>query len=497
MRARLLLCTTLLLGAAECEEAPTPSAPGRTVLAELYDPGPNVSDRRSQDSGLLSWDGGEDLLFVPMRRPVSTSARVVPADSSTGLADVCIFLDTSGSLSDLGRSSDSAGNWGYGVVPGVYDALVAPGCLVGEVAALPPEELTISTASVGTPFEWTLPEALPVRGEVLRADGTGVAGLTVTAYRTDEPGQPLGVAATTGPGGAFDFQLPQGFYDLTVSSPANGLVAAPPIRGTNRSLPPSQNVAVTLRLPPVPLLPVRGSLEDGSGNLLGGRVRIEGDIDPIGFPIEYPGGTYRAEFDTDGEWELELPAGRYTASSFPPHAGLNQEQILGVAETEFAVDATLGPPDDVALVYAEPRLGRVVVRTPGGDPMPSLINLRMTSPPHFAWQYPTDEDGVLVTSLVADLYDVEVLPARIPGGTKIWARTHGQLDVRDNNAEVALSVPRSDVFEGVVVTQDQGQIGNMRIVLRDPVTGQVVDDALSDDTDRFRGFFRGVLPRTP
>ncbi len=491
----ILLVAPMLLGAADCQEDPLPQIPARTIRAELLDPGPNVSDRRSQDSGVVSWGGDQNLLFVPMRRPVSVSAQVFEHGGTTPLADVCVFLDTAGVLSDLGRSSDSTGNWGYGVVPGIYDVMVAPGCLVGTTAALLEEELEINTATPAAPLTWTLPPALPMRGRVVGSDGLGVAGATVTAYRAGEPELPLGIAVTSGEGGVFAFDLPQGFYDLTVSTPWNGLVPIPPVTNRNRPLPPAANLELGLNLPPVATLPVRGSLMDGSGNLLSGRIRLEGDVAPIGFPVEYEGGTFRAEFDTDGEWELLLPAGLYTATSFPPHPGLFSEQTLGLATADFAVEPSSGPPDDVALVYSEPRLGRVVVRDAEGDPAQGHVNLRMTSPPHYAYQLATAEDGVVVASLIADLYDVEVVPARDADGNKVAARAHGELDLRESNAEVDLWLPQSDVYEGVVVTADQGQIGNMKVVLRDPETGKIVDDALSDNTDGFRGFFRGVMPR--
>lgn len=500
---RLLLLAPLLLCGAECQDGPGVDVPGRTIRVDLLDPGPNVTERRSQDSGLVSWDGDDELLFVPMRRPVAVSAHVFDADGGDPLADVCIFLDTGGTLSDLAKSSDSTGSWGYGIVPGIYDVLVAPGCLVGASASLAEEELQISTATAGAPLEWTLPPALPVHGRVISTDaagdpGDGVPGATVTVYRTGEPEPSLGIAVTTGTDGAFSFDLPQGFYDLTVSTPWNGLVAIAPVRSENRPLPPTANLELGIKLPYMGIQPVRGSLEDGAGNVLSGRVRIEGDIAPRDPPlVEYAGGTFRAEFDTDGEWTLDLPEGLYTASAVPPHPGARLEQTLGLASADFVVvDPNVGPPpDDVALIYGEPRLGRVVVLDPEGLPAEADVNLRMTSPPHYAYQLPAGEDGILVASLIPDLYEVEVLPARDVDGNKVHARAHGQLDLREANAEVEIQIPRSDVYEGVVVTADQGQIGHMKVVLRDPETGKIVDDSLSDNTERFRGFFRGVMPR--
>ncbi len=491
---RLLLAAPLLLGASECQEEPLPDVPARAVHAELLDPGPNVSDRRSQDSGVVEWAGDQNLLFVPMRRPVPISARVFEDGGLEPLADVCIFFDTGGALSDLARSSDSTGNWGYGVVPGIYDVTLAPGCLVGSMASMLEEGLTISAATAAAPINWTLPPALPLRGRVVGGDGAGVQGATVTLYRPGEPDAPIGIAATSGADGRFSFDLPQGSYDVTVSTPWSGAVPIAPLTNRNRPLPPAADVEIGLNLPNVAVLPVRGTLRDGSGNLLQGRVRLEGDIAPIGPPTDYPGGTFRAEFDTGGEWELDLPAGLYTATSFPPHGGLSLEQTLGLASADFVVDPAQGPTPDVDLVYGEPRLGRVVIRDPAGDATPGRVNLRMTSAPHYAWQLPAPE-GVVVAPLIPDLYEVEVLPDRDADGFEVHARAHGELDLRESNAEVELWLPRSDVVEGVVVTADQGQIGNMKIVLRDPETGAIVDDALSDNTDRFRGFFRAVLPR--
>jgi hypothetical protein len=498
---RLLLIAPLLLCGADCVEDDGPQAPARSVHAELLDPGPNVSDRRSQDSGIVDWPGGDDLLFVPMRRPVSVAARVFQAESTTPLSDICIFLDTAGTLSDLARSSDSTGNWGYGVVPGIYDALLAPECMVGSTATLPIEELTINSSSTASPLQWELPPTDVVEGVVLGSDGAGVGGATVTVYRVDEPDLPIGVATTSlislepDQAGTFSIEVPDGFYDIVVSTPWNGSVAIPPARSENRPLPPSSPITVGVNLPPAPTVAVRGSLEDGSGNLLQGRLRVVGDIAPIGFPVDYPGGTFRAEFDTTGEWELTLPSGTYTASSFPAHGGLQLEQTLGLASADFLVDANVGPPADVAVVYGEPRLGRVVVRDPDGEPYAGRVNLRMTSAPHYAYQLEAGEEGIVVASLIPDLYEVEVLPERDAQGNKLYARGHGELDLTEANAETEIWLPVSDIYEGVVVTSDQGQIGRMKVVLRDPGTGKVVDDALSDDSEQFRGFFRGVLPR--
>lgn len=498
---RLLLLAPLLLCGAECQDSPRTTVPARTIRAELIDPGPGVAERRSQDAGVISWGGNDDLLFVPMRRPVTVNAEVFEEGSVDPLPDVCIFLDTAGVLSDLSRSSDATGSWTYGIVPGTYDLLIAPGCLVGSKAALVEDGLQISSASADSPLHWTLPPTLPLSGRVLDDLGLGVPGAIVTLYRFGEPEMPVGIVGTSGADGTFDLELPQAFYDITVSSPWNGLVPIPPIINENRPLPPAAGLEIGLNLPPpIATKPVFGSLKDGSGNKLRGRVRIEGDIAPIGLPEDYPGGTFRAEFDTnDGEWALDLPAGQYTASSFPPHPGAVLEQTLGLASADFIVIADPDPdvpgPDEVELVYGEPRLGRVVVRNPVGIPIQARINLRMTSPPHYAYQLPTDENGIMVAALIADLYEVEVLPARGLDGKKVYARAHGELDLSEENAEIEIDLPQSDVYEGVVVTSDQDQIGHMKVVLRDPLTGKIVDDSLSDDSERFRGFFRGVMPR--
>ncbi len=318
--------------------------------------------------------------------------------------------------------------------------------------------------------------------------------MVVTVYPAGDADLPLGVSAVAGPDGDFSIDVPEGQYDLTFSTPSTGVLGVAPLRIRNRPLPPAAPVTLTATLPDLPTLRIDGVLIDGTGTRRSGRIRLEGFVqsdDPLD---PYPGGFFRAEFATDdGEWARDLPAGTYTATAYPPHPGVNAEVTDDTARLQFTVDPDLGPPELIELRYGTRRAGQVRVLDPLGEPVTGRINLRMTSAPHYSFQFRLNDEGSITTALMADLYTVEFVPDPDPDtGADLWPRAHGELDLTLGNELVDLRVVNGDVVEGFVFTEGEARVPRVKLLLRHPETGAVYDDVLSASNPA--GFFRGVLP---
>lgn len=505
MRRAVLLLAPLLMGA-ECDP-PEPTAPAREVGIELHDGGPQRQGQRSQDAGTLRWDGTSRLHFIGMEAPVSVEElRVV--DGATGFpppGQPCVFWDAVDPLRDAGVKADSVSSFSLSLLPGEYDVLVAPDCLVGSFAATRFEGESVAPGAASYVFE--LPAREPVSGRVVTTSGDSVEGAVVSVFPADRPEDPLGVTATTGVDGSFALQVPPGQYTVVASTPAGGLLpgggAIAPKRLSPVTLPLPAGFDLLVRVPSLPTTPVRGALEERTGTLTAGRIRVEGFIAPIPLgDIDYEGGFFRAEFvSDDGTWEVRLPPGDYEAIAWPPHAGGQRDPATGLlpiqdqdtARLAFAVEAAQ-PLEDLRLRYTDSTLVQVQVREPGGGPAAGSVSFRMDSAPHYQYRYPLPESGDLSLLLMADTYRVEVLPAKDEDGSKRFARAHGTLDLTQGPASLALTLPPSDPYQARVLEPDGSGVGDLRIVVRDAETGEIVDDSLTAPAGVV-GFYQGVLPR--
>jgi hypothetical protein len=495
-----LLALLPLLLAPDCDgqEDPIGTVEPVDFEAELYDPGPSQQQSRSQPAGVYTADNGPSV-FVEMTAPVTVSSTVVDHGAGDSVPErVCVFLDGAGPFGDVGGEIDSLGGFVQTVLPSTYLVTVAPDCLTGTRPARHIHDVVLERDTPeGAPLDWSLPERGLVEGDVRDSLGDAVAGAVVTVYPNESPGRPLGVTTLTDDDGSFGFSLPEGVYTLVVASPADGSVPIAPVRVVNQALPfPVPGFRLAVEVPRLPLVPLSGRLlQPGVGNTpIQGRIRIEGWVPPE-FPGDpFPGGLFRAEFETgaDGEWAISVPrAPLYSVRALPRLA----QSEFAPAQATLAADPA-APPPELELRLQDARLAHVTVTLPGGSPQDEAgIVLRKKASPHWSYRVLTGESGTWAGLLPGDLYELEVQPPRDEAtGDERYAHGWGSIDLRLLDAAAALELPRSRIFEGFVYTEGQAGVADVRVLVGDPETGKTWDDSVTR-SDEYAGYFRANIPR--
>lgn len=502
-RAGLLALLALGLLGADCIP-PDPGVARRSAAIELHVARPRSTPHRSQDAGVFTWDGTSRLHFVGSRDAADVEAEVA-AGSVAG--QMCVFLDGPGTLVDTSGWSASDGSFLTRVVPSVYDVLVAPDCLTGARASARFLEAPLPSF-LAEPLEWPLPAGEDIQGEVVDALGRPVRQAVVTLYRPGSPQTPLGISTLTDDDGFFLVDAEPGTYTVVVSANAEGWLpdeqhpTIPPLR-TTATLDPDSPVRLRLRVPSLQTVRVRGTLTERTGTLTAGRIRFEGYVAPLLQPgAEYPGGTFRAElFTDDGTWEVDLPPGAWTATSWPPHAGATPDARTGQlplqdqdrAELEFELSGGEGVLEDVELRFTDATLATLFVEEPDGGPAAGDVSIWRVESPHYAYRYPLS-GGRVTVQLMAGTYDVDVHPARTSDGQRRFPRGHGHLDLTAGPRTLTVRLPRGDPYQARVVDGSGEGLGDLRVVARDEETGRILDDSLTAPNG-VRGYYGGLLPR--
>ena len=501
MRAALaLLAGLLLLG---CEEETLSSAPPRTFAVALHDPGANQNSTRSQPAGQHVWSGvSTDTVYVQMTAPVTATATVTTAANSDGGTpdEVVVWLDGAGELGDGGlRLTSTALEYENEVLPSTFDVLVAPDGLLGRFPMRLITPVTFSRTS--GQLLWELDELERVEGRVVTWQvGAPVEGAIVSVYRASEPRYPMGVTVVTDSTGTFAFDVPEGRYDLVVSSPSDGSRAIPTVRVQDQDLPLFEGLQLRVEVPTVPVVPVRGQvIIAGSDVPTAARVRLVGQLTDL-----VPGGTgirmgrHRVEIETeaDGTFELELPLGTYEIEAYPRFNAANPTLAIGrtTVEVPFGVPSV----DGVEVAMPPTSLVRIEAKRPDGTPLGgATVNLRMQSPPRYAWRYETDAEGVFVGPVIPDTYDIELVPPLSTRGQQSLAREHAEVALGTGGTSlVTLQTRRSDRLQGLVFTQGEQPVFDVLVEVRDPETGELWDVGTTRTDERaFQGVFEAVVPR--
>lgn len=485
-----IACAATLLQGANCEES-SPIPPARDFGVVLHDPGPYQHSYRSQPGPSHRWDGS-NLVYVEMTAPITVTGEVQHEDGS-GASGVCVFLDGSGELGDLSGVVDSQGLFVQTILPSIYDLAVAPDCFTGSNPAEYIDQLPV--LSEGSTDPWVLPDVAPVLGQVVDTTDTPIVGAVVTVYEAGRPDRPLGITVTSDSLGNFTFDVPAGrFYDIVVSSPADGSVPIAPLRIDDQELPLLEGLIMKIEFPVLPTAQILGSLQQTGGTTTTGRVRVEGWVPAGPHGPQFTGGTFRAEFETDatGRWELTLPRGNYRATAFPRHG----DRSSGTATRDFEV-AVGTDLVEVDLTLPGSTIARIEVKQSNGNPMVGAnLELHMTTPPFYSYRETTAEDGAWFGQLIPDIYEVEVLPPeQIESGEQRFARGHGELDLLTTDPGLlTITLRRSDLVDGFLYTVGQTGVRGAHVLLTDPESGEVWDDTVTNDGE-FPGFFRATLPR--
>jgi len=485
----------LMLLGSDCED-PVLTIPARSLGVDLVDPGPHQQDTRSIPTETHNWNGRSPFVYVQMTSPVTLSAEVSnEAAEGESVEDACIILDGGAPLLFAGGRTDSFGFFVQRIVPATYDVVVAPGCLTGGEASRQLDRIVLQPGSDTGPLDWSLPETHRVDGLVEDTSGSPVVGAVITVYRSDSPDLPVGVTTTSSVDGSFALLVPEDTYDLVISSPADGSVPIPPIRIRDQALPfELPGLRLSVAYPVLPIRTVRGVLLQSTGDApVQGRVRLQGWIPSAPGESDFNGGLFRAEFETeaDGTWSIEVPRGSYTATAFPRL----DSQDLDVARLSFEVSEAAAQVD-IDLRFPDSRLGVVSVVSPTGNPKAgSTLRLRSIAPPYYAYEASTGADGTWAGLLPAGDYVVDATPPRhAETGQKEFARATGNLDLSEEDGSEDLVLRRSDAFDGFVYTVDEVGVGGIQVLILDPESGEVWDEAVTN-TGEYTGYFKGILPR--
>ncbi|HXQ48834.1 MAG TPA: PQQ-binding-like beta-propeller repeat protein, partial [Thermoplasmata archaeon] len=241
----------------------TPSvSPGRVVVAT--DLGEVVALNAS--SGDRLWNQSTPYSGYPVEaEPVTTPGLVYAIGGGAMLA-----------ATDLATGAVA---WSTALDGG--SALLSAPAVVGQVLLVGDDAGCLS--EIGSPMG---PPAWPVAGRVLTQYGQPVEGAAVSADA---------LATTTGPSGAFQFELVNGTYALSVDAPAyQSYDAELTVSG------PITNLSIVLR--PLPLFPLFGSVtdQDSGRGIAGAVVQLEG------------ADGYRASAVTDAQGDFEILGGNGT-----------------------------------------------------------------------------------------------------------------------------------------------------------------------------------------
>ncbi len=508
--AALLVAVALLCGGADCNgNGITP--PPRTFRVELHAHHPAPQAARSHPiRDPVTWDGVAPTMYFDLTPPIDVAAEVKDPLTEEAVVGACAFLDTSGQLGDVSATTDSNGLLSLGVVPSTYDVLVAPDCLLGESVGRLLEDVILSEGSAsGVNLDWSIPPGEVFRGRVDYTTGDPVAGAIVSFFDGDRPEYPLGVTAVTDELGEFEVDLPGGdnaTYDIVVSAPADGSVPIPPIHLEDERV-PLLGTTLVIRYPVLPLTELRGQvfIPDGSEPHPRGRILIEGFVPPAPtIDNDFSGGWFRAELPSqaDGRFALRVPFGSYRVGVVPDYAD-TLPGGMGMA-TEVVEPFEPGTPivDGIEVLMDALRLAKVILHDDDGEPVPDVeLRFHQLTPPFYGYVGRTDEAGEFTDLLPKGLYDVEAIPPEQlvdptdpDGGTvKRWARARGTYEHAESQNVLELFLRRSDEFGGLV-QGPSGGVANVRVLIFDPDTGALWDEAVTNRVVT-PGFFRGTLPR--
>ncbi|MFG0315940.1 MAG: carboxypeptidase regulatory-like domain-containing protein [Planctomycetota bacterium JB042] len=216
--------------------------------------------------------------------------------------------------------------------------------------------------------------------------------------------------------------------------------------------------------------------------------RIEGCVvDERGEPV--PGAIVRAERTWPTWFEPEVREvtagtdGAFRVGPFDGRVGLTASGPGRVSRHAVGVDFTLGPPDLVELRIVPPEDVRVRVLGPGGAVAGASVELRGTGRSEGGRWIPaprpasgtTDASGLVVLSVVAERYEVEVTA----DGFRPWSGTHAP-----GAEDLVVRLDRGAALRGVVRSGDGTAVAGARVRLVAEGTSDV-PDRWTDGDGRF------------
>ncbi len=316
--------------------------------------------------GFIATDG-YTVRVAPPAGKIATGPTTVPADLTTTDAVADFTVRDIVPVAVSGRVTDAGGD----PVAGVSVSVDGQTTTTDEDGRYLFDQVSVGThtATITTPDGYTLtasppPFSVPIGSEdpienvdfqvaenpslsgAVRANGTGVSGVTVTATG---PGGVVLSAVTDGSGGYVFPGLPAGDYDVTITTPGGYVATTPVTRNEQVAAADVENVDFELaRL---------GALD--------GTVRTDGGAPVAGVVIDVvgPAGSVQLTTDTDGVFGLgALPPGTYTLTVVPPSGNT----VVGAATRTVVITAA-----GEAVVEQDFTLAAIVVPpSPSPDPAP-------------------------------------------------------------------------------------------------------------------------------
>lgn len=427
-------------------------------------------------------------LEAPVDLEATTSVRRLDGGTSPLLPPTTIFLEGADFGVDRAANAESNGAWGQILHGGAYDVFVAPDTLLGQRAAhlLEDQDLSASGEVI-----WELPEPEVVTGVVVDDGGAPVEGMVVSVFRASEPRLPVGITARSAADGTFGFAVPAGRYDVICAGPADGTLPLPPLRVIGQQLPLLPGVDLYLEVPRVIVRTVRGQLVLPSGAGVQGRVQVSGWVSPPTPGGAFAGGLWRAEIETNagGDFELRVPVGRYTFHARPRLPS----RYLQAAEAERVIDD--GDLNDLRLAFTDAPPVSVSVFDPDGEPYGGArLEVAARDGGGLAFAQVLAADGLWLDRLSPGPYRLTVIPpVNSETGRSPFPRRVVDWDVPEGGGALDITLREPAQVDGFVYTEGRVGAADVRVVLRDPLTGEIWDDVLSR-RDENRGAFQATLP---
>lgn len=291
-----------------------PDGADYTVEADPPDPNPSA------------WVMNEQKVSVPAGGTVADLALAMLAPTLDGKitdsqgnpvhdAGVTAYpMSSTGPTTPAFAATDSQGEYGLNLPPGSYTLSVGPPQTNTE--SLVPATLSVEVTATGITTKDVTLSSANVTGTVEAPDGSPIANSSVAALDSSTHQPIQGVYAVSGSDGSFGLELPSGSYELVASPPSDDVAGW--AQGTLDVTVGSGAVTAQVIKLAVPTLTGRVLSPDGSAPLP--KAVVSATMAPSGASGagSTPTPPETATAASNGVYGLDLPAGTYNVTVYPP-----------------------------------------------------------------------------------------------------------------------------------------------------------------------------------
>ncbi|MCK6528152.1 carboxypeptidase-like regulatory domain-containing protein [Myxococcota bacterium] len=416
-----------------------------------------------------------------------------------------VFLSLPGTVSSRGTTVGSDGAFALdGIYPTGpdegYTLRAHPAAGTDEVYSQQVEGLAVQGAE---PVDVVLTAGARATARVLRLvegeagiEETGAGGLRIepVAWGPLDEWEPLGPSDDTDSlTGLFTLGLTDAVEALRISSPSATGPALPTVVVTGASLPgdllAGDGTSTLFTYPLIGAVTASGLVTDSTPEpnaapVDDAEVRVEGTAwfdDGTGQIASAPF-TRRTRTDSGGRYLMEVPDGEYVVSIVPGYG-------TDVSATTFGGDVPLTAASLTNRQFVLPaRLPlRGGVYDPDGLPVEGArVRIRSLGPSGHTWSTTTGADGRF--QQLADVGPVEVV-VRPPTASSLASPAATTGTNQDGQPSIEVTLEEA-VRIGGRVTYFSGGIANVRVLIADPDTGEVLGEGLTDSSGYYEARVR-------